>query len=205
MADDDDRYPNMAALFAATREGRDWRVHRRVATSEIAIVAPHGGVIEPGTIELADAMAGTHYNFYGFEAIADGLHVTSHHFDDPACISLIERSNYVVTVHGCHDSDDNGRPDLTVAIGGRDKAFGRAVRRELEEGGFAIGDSSRFPGEHPDNICNRGCRRMGIQLELSRSLRDRLMAARATGGDGPFARFAAAIDRAIRKEIGPLP
>ena len=48
----EDKYGNMAELFAATREGRDYRIHRREAKSNFAIIAPHGGVMEPGTFEI---------------------------------------------------------------------------------------------------------------------------------------------------------
>jgi hypothetical protein len=41
---------------------------------------------------------------------------------------------------------------------------------------------------------------MGVQLELSRSLRDALMASRTSGGSD-FPRFTRAVDRAIEKQI----
>lgn len=198
---EEDRYADMTELFAANVAGRDYRIHRRAAESDVAIVAPHGGSIEPGTFEIADAVAGHGYNFYCFEAITDGLHVTSHHFDDPDCIRLVETCGYVVAVHGSEDSVANGRPDLTVAIGGRDMALGAVIRQELEQGGFAIGDSSRFPGTHKDNICNRGRRRMGVQLEISRSLRDSLVKTMPEGTGGLFSRFAFAIRRTIQNQI----
>jgi phage replication-related protein YjqB (UPF0714/DUF867 family) len=195
-----DKYETTAELFAATRKGRDYRVHVRATTSAVAIVAPHGGCIEPGTFEVAEAIAGENHNFYCFEAITDGLHLTSHKFDDPECIRLVEASDHVVSIHGCQDNEANGVPDLTVAIGGLDKRFGSLLLLELARGGFAIGDSKKYPGEHPRNICNRGRRGMGVQLELSRSLRDRLMESRTDGVGSLFANFAAVIERAIRKQ-----
>jgi len=200
MADDEDRYANMAALFAATCRDRDYRVHRRAASSEVAIVAPHGGCIEPGTFELADAIAARAYKFYCFEAMADGLHVTSHHFDDPACLALVEASDHVITVHGCQDSDAVAAPDLTLSIGGRDRALGGLIRQEIEVSGFAIGHRPELAGVHPLNICNRGRRGMGVQLEFTRSLRDRLMQSRPNP-DGAFARLVTAIDRAIQRHV----
>lgn len=199
---DEDRYANMAELFAATREGRDYHVHVRAAGSAVAIVAPHGGCIEPGTFELADAIAGGSYNFYCFEARTDGLHVTSHHFDDPDCIELIKASHYVITVHGCKDSEAIPGPDLTVAIGGRDTSLGALIQQDLEHSGFAIGHRPELAGVHPGNICNRGCSGVGVQLELSWSLRERLRQAMPHGSGGLFSRFAGAIDRAIQRQIG---
>jgi phage replication-related protein YjqB (UPF0714/DUF867 family) len=196
---EEDRYPTMRALFAGAVEGRDYRIHHRQAHSDVAIVAPHGGCIEPGTFELADAIAGTAYNFYCFEAIADELHVTSTHFDDPICLRLVESSGYVVTVHGYQDGERTGEPDLTVAIGGLDKTFGAMIRQELESCEFGIGDSSRFPGVDPRNICNRGRRGAGVQLETSRALRSRLIQTMQDENGGLFSKFTLAIDRAIRK------
>jgi phage replication-related protein YjqB (UPF0714/DUF867 family) len=193
----EDKYGNMAELFAATREGRDYRIHRREAKSNFAIIAPHGGVMEPGTFEIADAIAGTRHKFYCLEALIDGLHVTSHHFDDPTCLRLVKPSDYVITVHGCLDHANIDGPDLTVAIGGLDKAFGDLIRQQLEQAGFAIGHRPELAGIHPLNICNRGSRGQGVQLELTRSLRDKLMATRSEGTGGLFAGFAAALDRAI--------
>jgi phage replication-related protein YjqB (UPF0714/DUF867 family) len=200
MADDQDRYPNMTALFAATCGDRDYRVHRRAADSDVAIVAPHGGCIEPGTFELADAIAARAHKFYCFEAIADGLHVTSHRFDDPACLALVEASDHVITVHGCQDSGAVAAPDLTLSIGGRDQAFGGLIRDEIHAHGFAIGHRPELAGVHPLNICNRGRRGMGVQLEFTRSLRDRLMDTK-TLADGAFASLVMAVARAIRQQI----
>jgi len=200
MADDEDRYPNMAALFAATRRDRDYRVHQRAPDSEVVIVAPHGGCIEPGTFELADAIAASAYKFYCFEAMANGLHVTSHHFDDPACLVLVQDSDHVITLHGCQDSETMAAPDMTLSIGGRDRALGGLIQEEIEASGFSINDRPEVAGVHPLNICNRGRRAMGVQLEITRSLRDRLVETRVRP-QGPFAEFVMAIDRAIQRQV----
>ena len=193
----EDKYGNTAELFAACRASRDYRIHLRNVRSNVAIVAPHGGVIEPGTLEIADAVAGPRHKFYCFEALIDGLHVTSHHFDDPACLRLVKDADYVITVHGCLDRKDAGVSDLSVAIGGLDASFGAAIRQELEQGGFSIGHRPEMAGVHPLNICNRGNRGQGVQLEITRSLRDKLMATRSAGTGGLFAQFVAALDRVI--------
>jgi phage replication-related protein YjqB (UPF0714/DUF867 family) len=194
-----DRYSSMQALFAATCEGRDYRIHRRAGNSDVAVLAPHGGVIEPGTFEIANEIAGSRHGFYCFEAITESLHVTSTHFDDETCLRLVKASGYVLAIHGCRDNGATGEPDLTVAIGGLDKVLGNAIRQELEANGFAIGHRSDLMGVDPRNICNRSRRGIGVQLEIARSLRDKLMKTRADGG--LFSTFAAAINRAIQKQI----
>jgi phage replication-related protein YjqB (UPF0714/DUF867 family) len=75
-----------------------------------ALIAPHGGGIEPGTSEVADAIAATDFSFYAFEGIkADGnrrdLHITSRRFDEPRCVDLVKASPQVISIHG---EDSNG-------------------------------------------------------------------------------------------------
>jgi phage replication-related protein YjqB (UPF0714/DUF867 family) len=52
-----DTYPNFEALSAAETSGVDYDILIRRETVAFAIVAPHGGGIEGGTSELADAVA----------------------------------------------------------------------------------------------------------------------------------------------------
>jgi phage replication-related protein YjqB (UPF0714/DUF867 family) len=200
----EDRYGNMSELFAATREHREFRLHHRAGRSGVAIVAPHGGIMEPGTFEIADAIAGARHGFYCFEALVDGLHVTSHRFDDPTCLRLVRAADHVITVHGCLDKNphrtESDAPDLSVAIGGLDRAFGALMREEIELAGFAIGHRPELAGVHPLNICNRGRRGQGVQLELTRSLRDALVATRPTGDGSLFSTFTDAVERAIARQ-----
>jgi phage replication-related protein YjqB (UPF0714/DUF867 family) len=81
-------------------------------------MAPHGGKIEPGTAEIAEAVAGDDYSFYCFEGIkADGngvLHIRSHLFAEPRAMEAVESAEIVVTVHGHAGRKD---PSLTDAYG----------------------------------------------------------------------------------------
>src|SRR5215475_5685832 len=52
-----DKYANFAELARKEVAGVDYRILVRQATSSFAIVAPQGGGIEPGTSEIADAVA----------------------------------------------------------------------------------------------------------------------------------------------------
>ena len=64
-----DRYPNFAMLAACEDEGADFQVRYRLADSPVTVIAPHGGGIEAGTSELAEAVAGREHWFYAFEGI----------------------------------------------------------------------------------------------------------------------------------------
>ena len=62
---------------------------------------------------------------------------------------------------------------------------GRDIAEHLVRAGLEVEtEGHRFPGLHPDNICNRGATGRGVQLELSDRLRDAdhlERVARATG------------------------
>ena len=52
-----DKYASFALLAEAETEGTDYRIHTAPQPSPIVIIAPHGGAIEPGTSEIAAAIA----------------------------------------------------------------------------------------------------------------------------------------------------
>lgn len=170
-----DRYSNFKALKAEQTEGRDFRV--RVAMREeatIAVIAPHGGAIEPGTSELAFAIAGEQLSF----AIFDGtkaaqnrdLHITSTNFDEPRCTDVVARSRTAVAIHG-----ENSQ-EATVFIGGADPMLRSHISNALEETGFTVREHENpdLQGVSRANICNRGSSKAGVQLELSHGLRSTL-------------------------------
>jgi phage replication-related protein YjqB (UPF0714/DUF867 family) len=140
-------------------------VHREVPRSDILIIAPHGGGIEPGTSELATTVAAEEYNLYCFEGLRKSsnrdLHVTSHRFDDPLALSLAARSAIVVGIHGCKGAN-------AVFVGGLDTKLVACLTEALVAAGYpACSQGHAFPAVHPQNICNRGSRGAGAQLELT--------------------------------------
>ena len=58
-----DKYLNYAELKKNEKEEKDYVIRYRKADSEIAVMAPHGGGIEPGTNDLADEVAGNNFLF----------------------------------------------------------------------------------------------------------------------------------------------
>jgi hypothetical protein len=98
-----DRYRSYGELAAAHREGIDFRVQVVQRGSGVAIIAPHGGRIERGTSEIARAIAGEDFDLYLFEGCLpsrnfETLHLTSHHFDEPRCLSMISGCHTVVAI-----------------------------------------------------------------------------------------------------------
>ena len=166
-----DAYASFAELAAREREERDYRRRLVRRASPIAILAPHGGEIEPGTSEVALALAGAEFSLYLFEGLRPGrsaaLHITSTRFDDPECLDLLAATRTAIAIHGAAGSED------TIRIGGRDEELGGRIAAALAAAGFALradGDR-RFAGVAARNLCNRCASGRGVQLELSAGLR----------------------------------
>jgi phage replication-related protein YjqB (UPF0714/DUF867 family) len=195
-----DRYHSFAQLAAAESEGIDYRIRIAERQSPVLVLAPHGGWIEPGTSELAAAIAESAFSLYCFEGLVEGcyarLHITSHRFDEPKASALVAAAAVVVAIHGRLDRDD---PEA-VWMGGRDTGLRDAIGAALIAAGFAAtADGHEFPAESRENICNRGRSGAGVQLELPRTLRDAF--ARDAGWMNAFA---AALRSTIDKRLSSL-
>jgi phage replication-related protein YjqB (UPF0714/DUF867 family) len=166
-----DRYSSFGELQRHETLDKDYTLSFRNPGSRVTIMAPHGGKIEPRTSDLARRIAGDNYNLYCFEGIKEKdnacLHITSHRFDEPGAVKLAAKSKVVVAVHAC-----TGIAGL-VHIGGLNKKLGSMIAGELQNRGIGVSkDHPRFQGSNPANICNRGATGMGVQLEVTRDLRD---------------------------------
>ena len=192
-----DKYNNFQELSSAERMGVDFQIRTQHRLAAVAIIAPHGGKIERGTSEIAAAIAEDAYSFYCFEGIKHrrnrDLHITSTRFDEPKCLALISVCDVVVAAHGCRGNDQ------AIYLGGRDKDLRGAIRDNLEGAGFttALHTNADLHGVSLANICNRGRRRQGVQLEISEGLRSVLLEASQTEGAGTLFSLASAIRRAI--------
>ncbi len=175
-----DAYRNFAELSAHQREGADYQIQLLNRHSPFTVLAIHGGRIEAGTSELAERIAGTNWSYYSFLGIKSSrnavLHLTSHHFDEPRALALVQspgQSDYCLSIHGF--SEDPGRSIACVGGGNselRDKVA-QEIQSEFMSGAFRVDvevPCRRFGGTDPNNIVNR-CHQRGMQLELSRFLR----------------------------------
>jgi phage replication-related protein YjqB (UPF0714/DUF867 family) len=167
-----DRYASFAELARSEVEGESYRIDCvRGHWSSVAIIAPHGGKIEPRTGQIARAIASDDFNLYVFEGILKDdnytrLHLTSHNFDEPQCLDLISFCDTVVAIHGCVGS----RPE--ILLGGRDEMLKVAIRHALAEAAiFVRTDDHEFQGRGRENVCNRGRSHKGVQIELTRGFR----------------------------------
>jgi len=165
-------YRNFKELANQEMEGVDYQIRTNLRTGSVLVMAPHGGKIEPGTTEIAEAISGADYSFYSFEGLKmEGnsvLHIESHLFDEPCALQAVEMAEIVITVHGQIDQKDG-----FVMVGGLNSSLGSEIKRQLEESGFETRPPTEgLMGTDPMNICNRGKSKAGVQLEISRKVRD---------------------------------
>src|SRR5688572_4392375 len=111
----------MTALLA-NEDSASYDFQMRDPDSPVAILAPHGGLIEWGTDQIAEAIAGDDYNLFCFNGHRLGgenlyyLHVRSHQYDEPRCRKLIGPCSVVIAIHGCKNP---ARGEPLVYLGGR--------------------------------------------------------------------------------------
>lgn len=165
-------FRSFADLTTVYDEDVDYRIVRvPLPESTVGIVAPHGGSIEPHTSEIATAIAAADFSLYILEGIRStanyaALHLTSHYFDEPSCLEMLATCDDVVAIHGCKAAGE------VVLLGGLDKGLAAELAAAMTRAGLDCQvDGHEFPATHPHNICNRGRRGVGVQLELSLQLR----------------------------------
>ena len=169
-----DKYKNFAELKKNEGEERDYTILCLNAGSEIAVMAPHGGGIEPGTLDLADEIAGKDFLFYSFSGIKkkgnNVLHIGSTRFDEFKALEIARNVYTIVTIHGCREKDE------IIYGGGKDHELKLKISERLTYAGFNVKSSqnNELKGKSDYNICNRCRSGRGVQLEISLGLRQEM-------------------------------
>lgn len=169
-----DRYRCFAELTQSEILGEDYTVNTKKGSSGIAVMAPHGGGIEFGTSQMAEAIAHPDHTFWAFNGIKKTgnrfLHITSTRFDAPEAMKIAIKAQTVITLHGCHGDR------AIVYVGGRHGPLKNRLCRDLLKAGFnaEISKKEGLRGESPLNLCNRCRTGNGIQLEITTELRKRM-------------------------------
>lgn len=167
-------YKNFKELSNREIEGSDYRIKIVSKPGNILILAPHGGKIELGTSEIAEAIAKPDFSFYCFEGLKptgnNMLHIESHLFDEPCAVRAIKKADIVITIHGHGDNKCS-----FIMMGGLNSQLGKIIRHNLTKIGYHFRTSYEgLGGKDTSNICNRGRQGCGVQLEISRKLRESL-------------------------------
>lgn len=164
-------YRDFTQLQANEQEGVDYLTRHRDGESVLLVMAPHGGGIEPGTGDIADAVAGRRHAFYCFKGIKPAgnrvLHIASNRFVDPLAERILQKVQWVLALHGCRGEEP------LILVGGRDTKRGAAILQALREADLPARRCERpgLRGLNPNNFCNRGRSGAGVQLEISLGLR----------------------------------
>ena len=172
-----DRYRSFAQLKRHERYGQDYRIAARKGASAIAVMAPHGGGIELWTDIIAQSIAHPDHTFWAFKGTKKTgnrvLHLTSTRFDVPEALTVATAAQTVITIHGCRGDES------VVYVGGRDQELKSRIARSLGGAGFSVQSSPEpsLKGEKPGNLCNRCMRGRGVQLEITRGLRELMFTA----------------------------
>jgi phage replication-related protein YjqB (UPF0714/DUF867 family) len=182
-----DKYAGFADLMASEPHGA-WRLRHEDRGSDVLVIAPHAGMIEHDTGEIALAIAGDDLSYYLFEGRKHDhnldLHLASWRFDEATALELCARARLVVAIHG------KGVHDEIAYVGGGRREAVTALCTSLVAAGFEAREETdpQLSGRDPRNLCNRGRGGGGLQLELGSSLRHRL-----GGQEIRRAEFAAAV------------
>jgi phage replication-related protein YjqB (UPF0714/DUF867 family) len=192
-------YKNFQEITQQEVEGKDFQIRHHNKDERVLIMAPHGGKIEPTTSMIAEAIAGENYSYYSFDGLkSEGnsvLHIESHLFDEPRALQAVKKADIVITVHG-----QLNHKEEFVMVGGLNVDLRSGIRRQLEASGFRTRPPTEgLQGIDPENICNRGRLKGGVQLEISRKVRDSLRTDKNC-----FQKFANAVRKAVQHYLDDL-
>jgi phage replication-related protein YjqB (UPF0714/DUF867 family) len=202
------KYSSFAEMAKAERADTDFKVVYRSGSRAFLVTAPHGGAIEPGSSEIADAIAGDtlgYYSFSGLKKDSSGLLIPSTRFDEPEMKGLSKKYNSIVAIHVIEGKD------RTVFVSGNNRPIAQAITANLVKLGYL----AKAPGQTETtafgmtNFVNKGGSG-GVQIEISSALLDEMFrgpAANARIREDPsrrtpeFARFVQAV-RVVLQQAG---
>jgi phage replication-related protein YjqB (UPF0714/DUF867 family) len=174
-----DEVIDAVAACARTRPG---------STLGLLVLSPHGGGIEPGSSELADAIAGYDHGRYDFSGVRSvgnrDLHLSVLNFDEPEAMRLQATATRSVALHGAAGSTPR------VLVDGLDAGTVAAVRRSWTAAGFTVASDPSYGGNLEGNIVNRNASGAGVHIEVTSGLRQEM--------------FDGGLDRAARQHPTPV-
>ncbi len=180
---DKDHYQNFSELSAKNVAGKDYKIEVLDRDSGILVMAFHGGFIEPGTTELAQAIAGEDLSYYGFEGLMDHetdessytsslLHLTSTKFDEPILMKLAPAKEFCLAIHGF------GGVEADFCVGGANVDQRRQITETLSKSSPDFKSCelccNPFNGTSLKNPVNR-CLKRGVQIEISPRARKKII------------------------------
>jgi len=166
-------YSSYSQLVLNTTQEIDYIVDVQQPSQEMALVAIHGGAIEPLTGEIVRAVAGERYSHYVFDGRRDyeieALRIPLLRYDEMRLKALLQRSLAAVVIDGSPEQES------VVHLGGGNRPLLAHVRAALEDLGWAP-ERLTLPGASytPGRLYNWP-KHGGVLIELSRGLRQSLL------------------------------
>ncbi|KIL31348.1 gamma-polyglutamate hydrolase PghL [Bacillus subtilis] len=169
----EDVYQNFEEL-KNNEDPSDYDVVTKETGSPVLVLAIHGGGIEGGTSEVARELS-KEYSMYLFEGLKSTgnsvLHITSTHFDEPRALKMTGNHEYVISLHGYAEEDQQ------IEVGGTDRVRAADLVEKLQHAGFPavlLNTDHPHAGVSPNNIANKSKTGLSIQIEMSTGFRKSL-------------------------------
>ncbi len=167
-------YRDFAELTLRAEKDQDYAVMIRDRSARITLAAVRGGVIDPLTDHLADAVAGEEHNLYVLRGLAlsqrEWMRIPISRFDDVRLRTLMERSEAGLLLVAAGTESD------AVHLGGSNRVLMGFVRDHLTRGGFVTASPwAPGPAHSPVRVMNRAALG-GVQIELGSALCHRMLA-----------------------------
>ena len=189
-------FSSYSQLVLNTTQEIDYIVDVQQPSQEMALVAIHGGAIEPLTGEIVTAVAEDRYSRYVFdgrrENEIEALRIPLSRYDEIRLKALLQRSLAAVVIDGSPEKES------VVHLGGGNRPLLAHVRAAMEKLGYAP-ERLTLPGASytPSRLYNWP-QRGGVLIELSRGLRQSLLEgpldARFRDAEARNERFQALVD-----------
>lgn len=129
------KYSSYTELSREQRPNIDFKVTYRPGAKSFLITAPHGGNIEPGSTEIADAIASDKFGFYAFNGLkrdSSDLYLPSTSFDEPELVRVTKNYGTTISVHIIEGSE------RLVYVGGRFRQLSSAISQVLAGKGYPV-------------------------------------------------------------------
>ncbi len=183
-----DEYSSFDELAADNTRELDYRIVTQNTDSPVSIIAIHGGNIEFTTSEVTKSIAGNEFNYYLFEGLKlvdnSKLHISSYFFDEPKALEFVTSSDICISIHGFKEYkkkmvyvDSNKDPLLSEMISEALLKTGLLEQDKITSFAEFIRTAPYDHGYKKSEFSNRTnvfslCKKTGVQIELSRALRD---------------------------------
>lgn len=161
---------SFSELSHMAKANTDYRVVYKPGVRSYVIMAPHGGNIEPGSTEIAEAIAHGTYGFYTFNGLKRDpfCYVPSTKFDEPELARVTKGYAMVIAIHVIPGTD------RIVYVGGNSNQFANQLIQALTSRGYKA-EKTPLNGSawNRYNLVNRGTSG-GVQIEISSALVDEM-------------------------------